>query len=145
MKTYTHHLTTKATPALLWPLYENVANWTLWDQELETVQLNGPFQAGSVGMLKPKGGPATRFRLTEVNPRVSFSDVSFLPLCQLYFKHSLEVSEGVTKLTHIIRFKGPLSFLWSRILGPKMAVGLPLAMKLLAEMGEREVNNQKHA
>ncbi|WP_061223882.1 hypothetical protein [Leptospira weilii] len=85
-------------------------------------------------MLKPKGGPKTWFRLTEVRENQFFSDLTRLPFCKLEFKHELiSVSSGA-RFIHIVTFRGPLSFLFSRIIGNKIRKELPTAMKNLAKL-----------
>jgi Polyketide cyclase / dehydrase and lipid transport len=38
----------------IWRIWSDVANWPRWDGELEWAKLNGPFEAGVVGAMKPK-------------------------------------------------------------------------------------------
>ncbi|EMO64923.1 hypothetical protein LEP1GSC133_2713 [Leptospira borgpetersenii serovar Pomona str. 200901868] len=89
MKRIQHEEITQANAAKLWKLYQNVSNWKHWDHEVEESFLEGEFKTGSKRMLKPKGGPKTRFRLTEVRENEFFSDLTRLPFCKLEFKHEL--------------------------------------------------------
>ncbi|EMJ64612.1 hypothetical protein [Leptospira sp. P2653] len=85
-------------------------------------------------MLNPKGGPKTQFRLTEVRENEFFSDLTRLPLCKLEFGHELIPVSSGTRFIHIVTFKGPLPFLFSRIIGNKIRKELPTAMKNLAKL-----------
>lgn len=136
MKRIQHEENTKATPTQLWKVYQDVSNWKTWDHEIEASFLNGEFKVGSQGMLKPKGGPKTWFRLMEVKEKELFSDLTNLPLCKLEFRHELIPTDSGTKFVHTVTFSGPLSFLFSRVIGNKIREELPGAMKNLARLAE---------
>ncbi|HEY8208130.1 MAG TPA: SRPBCC family protein [Myxococcaceae bacterium] len=125
---------TPATPEAIWALYEQVGAWSAWDHEVESSRLDGPFQAGSTGVLKPKGGPASKFRLTAVEPARRFADDTRLPLARLAFEHTLTpMPGGGTRIHHKVTIDGPLTFLFSRVIGRKIAAGLPHAVEALAK------------
>ena len=128
-----HEEITSASAASLWSQYVDVASWSQWDRAIQVATLDGPFAAGTRGVLKPKNGPATPFRLEVVEPLRSFTDVSQLPLAKLTFMHSLDTVAGGTRFKHRITLDGPLAFLYARIMGPAMRSGLPEAMRLLAK------------
>jgi hypothetical protein len=124
---------TPATPEHVWALYEQVSAWKAWDHEVESSQLDGPFQAGTTGVLKPKGGPASKFQLTAVERARRFADVTRLPLARLAFEHTLTPIQGGTRIHHRVTIDGPLTFLFSRVIGRKIAAGLPHAVQSLAQ------------
>jgi len=127
----------RASAAAVWKVWSDVEHWSEWDDQVEWSKLDGPFAAGTRGKLKPKGGPATKFELLEVRPQQSFCDRSFLPLTHLDFAHRLEPVEGGVRITHTVTFSGPLSFLFSRIVGrEKIKTALPRAMANLAARAE---------
>ncbi|WP_016761268.1 SRPBCC family protein [Leptospira weilii] len=136
MKRIQHEEITQADATKLWKLYQDVSNWKAWDHEIEESFLNGEFKVGSKGMLKPKGGPKTWFRLTEVRENKFFSDLTRLPFCKLEFRHELIPTNSGTKFVHRVTFSGPLSFLFSRVIGNKIRKELPGAMKNLAKLAE---------
>ncbi|UPY77158.1 polyketide cyclase/dehydrase and lipid transport [Leptospira weilii] len=136
MKRIQHEEITKASSTQLWKVYQDVSNWKAWDHEIEESFLNGEFKVGSKGMLKPKGGPKTWFRLMEVRDKELFSDLTNLPLCKLEFRHELFSTNSGTKFVHTVTFSGPLSFLFSRVIGNKIRKELPGAMKNLAKLAE---------
>jgi hypothetical protein len=125
---------TPAAPDGVWALYEQVGTWKDWDHEVEWSRLDGPFEVGSTGALKPKGGPSSRFRLTEVQRGRRFADITRLPLATLAFEHTLTpVEGGGTRIHHSVTIRGPLTFLFSRVIGKKLAAGLPTAVEALAQ------------
>ena len=68
---------TTATKEQIWKLWADVPNWNVWDAEVETSELFGQFQTGTKGVLKPVGGPKTKFEMTECSNFKSFTDRSF--------------------------------------------------------------------
>lgn len=124
---------TPAAAENVWSLYERVGDWKSWDHEVEASQLDGPFQVGTTGVLKPKGGPASKFRLTAVERARRFADVTRLPLARLAFEHTLTPVPGGTRIHHRVTIDGPLTFLFSRVIGRKIAAGLPQAVRSLAQ------------
>jgi len=126
----------KATPEAVWSLWQT-SNWTKWDPALEWVRLDGAFQAGPRGELKPKSGPKTKFTVLRVDPNRGFADRSHLPLTHLDFTHEVvPLEDGTVKITHTATFSGPLAFLFSRIIGKGIKAGLPGALQKLAALAE---------
>jgi len=134
---FQHAETTSATPRQLWRRYREPTTWHEWDDQIEAVEFEGDFRLGAVGTLKPVGGPRTTFRLTEVTEAVSFTDVSRLPLARMRFDHCIEAEADHTRFVHRISITGPLSPLFARVVGRRMAAELPAAMRALAALAER--------
>jgi hypothetical protein len=127
---------TSANAGAVWRLWEDVGGWQTWDDGIEWCRLDGAFQAGSTGALKPKGGPRVRFTLLEVEPGHGFRDRSHLPLASLDFTHTLEPVEGGVRITHRVEARGPLGWLFGRLMGAGMRAGLPATVRALAACAE---------
>jgi hypothetical protein len=125
---------TPATPEQVWSRYVAVDAWKSWDHEIESSSLQGAFTLGARGKLKPKGGPASGFVLTDVQPGRRFADRTRLPLATLHFEHELTPTASGTRITHRVRFEGLLAPLFARLIGRKIAAGLPQAVDTLARM-----------
>lgn len=134
---FEHSATTSATPAQLWQRYVDPTTWPEWDHELDWVRVDGPFAAGTAGVLKPAGGPKTKFRVAEVTEQSSFTDVSSLPFAKMTFSHRIEPTAAGTRFTHAVTITGPLSPLFGRVIGRKIVTGLPHAMQTLGQLAER--------
>lgn len=134
---FEHSETTMATPAQLWKRYADPASWPEWDHATERVTLDGPFREGTTGSLKPVGGPKTKFCLLEATEDVSFTDVSRLPLARMRFVHTIDPDPVGTRFTHRVTISGPLSPLFARVIGKKVAAEMPGAMRRLGELAER--------
>lgn len=136
MWSFEHTETTTASPAELWARYAEPVRWPEWDDEISNVTMDGVMAAGARGTLKPAKGPATPFTFTEVTPGIAFTDVSRLPLARLTFTHLIEPVGNGCRFTHGVRITGPLSPLFARVLGRRVATTLPAAMRKLAKLAE---------
>ena len=121
------------TPSAIWNIWNKPSEWPLWDEGVESCVLEGEFKACSKGKLKPKGGPAVHFEITELTYEKSFTNIARLPFTQLIFEHEIKTIDPDTVLvTHTVKIKGLLTFLFSRVIGKQIAKGLPQALKNLA-------------
>ncbi|WP_020525126.1 SRPBCC family protein [Catelliglobosispora koreensis] len=138
MFSFTHTEITAASPAQLWARYAVPETWAQWDHDVESATIGGPFANGTKGILKPAGGPKVRFELQDVIENMSFTDTSSLPLAKMTFAHRIEQSGTGARFTHSVKITGPSSFLFGRIIGKKIAAGLPGAMRALATLAEKD-------
>ena len=128
---------TTATKEQIWKLWTDVPNWNVWDAEVETSELFGQFQTGTKGILKPAGGPKTKFEMAECTELKSFTDRSFLPLCKMDFIHTMNETEEGLEITHKVIMTGFMTFLFSKVIGSKIKVGLPIAVEKLIDIAEK--------
>jgi hypothetical protein len=128
---------TTATKEQIWKFWADVSNWNIWDKEVETSELFGQFQIGSKGILKPAGGPKTKFEMTECTNFKSFTDRSVLPLCKMDFIHTITDTKDGHLITHKVIMTGFMTFLFSKVIGSKIKVGLPIAVEKLIELAEK--------
>ncbi len=128
---------TTATKEQIWKLWADVPNWNVWDAEVETSEIFGQFQKGTKGVLKPTGGPKTKFEMIECTIFKSFTDRSFLPLCKMDFIHTITEAKGGLEITHKVVMTGFMTFLFSKLIGNKVKVGLPIAVDKLIELAEK--------
>ena len=121
---------TTASPEEIWNVWTSVDKWSQWDSEIESASINGVFQEGQSGKLKPKGAPEAEFYLSDVRENTSFTTHVLLPLnTKLENWHIIVKKErGESEITHGVRMTGTLSWLFSALLGGKYRKELPLAM-----------------
>lgn len=123
----------KSTPTKLWSYWTNVASWPEQDMSLESASIHGDFAAGSVIALKPKSSPKVKVTLIEVTNNQSFSSVGKLPLAKLQFDHRVKTAPKGIAFTQSVTISGPLSGLFSKVMGNKMAENLTARMKNLVK------------
>ncbi len=128
---------TNATREQIWKLWANVENWNSWDGQVKFSKLNGKFEKGTYGVLKPVKSPKSKFKLVSVENLRAFTTRSYLPLAKMDFTHELHEKEGQLYITHGIKITGVFTFLFSRIIGAKIIEELPKAMETLSKMAEK--------
>ena len=127
-------LKTNATRAQLWKLWTDVENWNKWDKEVAFSILHGEFKTGTTGILKPKKGPKSKFKLIAVSELNAFTSRSFLPFTKMDFFHEINEKDGELFITHGVKITGLLTFLFSRVIGEKIIQELPKSMENLSKM-----------
>jgi len=129
---------TIATKEQIWKFWSDVPNWNIWDKEVEASELFGDFKTGTKGVLKPAGGLKTKFVMIECTNFQSFTDRSFLPLCNMDFVHTMTETKDGLQVTHKVVMTGFMTFLFSRVIGSKIKVGLPITVDKLIELAEKK-------
>jgi polyketide cyclase/dehydrase/lipid transport protein len=140
-----HTVETSAPASAIWHVWQDVSNWNTWDPGIEYSTSNGPFEAGTTGTLKPKGGPLVRTKLTCVEPPcrgfAKFVDEAKLPLARIIVTHTLNELKEKTLVTHHIEMSGILAFLFAFIIGRDMKKNLP--QEMLAMVRKAEILSKK--
>jgi uncharacterized protein YndB with AHSA1/START domain len=137
MWTHQETVETSAPPEAVWRLWSDVSAWSDWDEDIDWARLDGEFETGARGKLKPRGVPASAFQLASVVPGKSYTVESRLPLAKLVFHHELgTAAAGGTSFSHRATFSGPLSPLYGRVFGRKMQKTFRGVMECLARKAE---------
>ena len=124
-------VTSAAAPADFFARWADMSTWPEWNADTEWVRLDGPFVKGATGVLKPKGGPKTKFFVAELTD-TEFTDVSKLVGARLTFRHVVSTGSAGTAVTVTVSLGGPLAFLWNLILGKGIAATLQRDLDALA-------------
>ncbi|MFZ0565929.1 MAG: SRPBCC family protein [Chlamydiales bacterium] len=131
-----HTVTTIASPTAVWQLLQDVANWSTWDHGIEFSSIDGPFEIGTSGTLKPKGRPHIQIKLTCVELMKKFTAESKLPFTRIIVSHFLREVGEKTEVTYQIEMKGLLAFLFAYLIGRTMKKNLPQEMEAMVKKVE---------
>jgi ligand-binding SRPBCC domain-containing protein len=131
---FEHSETTTASAEAIWALWSAVNRWPEWDSSLERIELTGPFEAGTTGTMILPGRPPISFTITEVQPGHGFTDETEVPGGVLRFRHSLEITDGRTVVTHRVEIDGPAEMAGK--LGPMVTEDVPEAVRDLVRLAE---------
>ena len=127
--------------AQVWRVWTDLEHWPVWDTAAEWVRPGsaGPMAVGQTYVLKPRQGPRAKGTFTRVDPGRGFADVTRLPLCKLGFDHRVEdLAEGRgVRITHRVTLAGPMTFLFRRALGERIARGIPDVMRQLVTVAAK--------
>ena len=133
----------QAPAETVFALYADVSSWSSWDPDVRSSSIEGAFTSGATGRLKPSSGPEARIFFTEIVADRFFTVESKLPLCVMRFEHELsETSTGTTAI-HRVTFSGPLSPIFSRLIGGSIRKVLPQTMAGLKRAAEQANNSFK--
>lgn len=128
---------TTATREQIWALWADLPGWPKWDENLESVKIDGPFESGTFGSLKPINAKEVVIEILDVDAPNSFVDVQLLPKSAMRTEHKISDAEGGgLTVTQTVTFSGPLRGLFSFILGRSMKRDMPGAMRKLIELAE---------
>ncbi len=131
-------ITINAPAEKIFQCYENVSEWHVWDTEIQSASIEGDFQVGAIGKLKPQKGLEAKIEITESTKPTSFTVVSKLPLCLMTFEHHLVEKDNQTEVTHAVSFKGITAFLFGRLIGSGIKKGLPVTLTGLKQFVEQK-------
>jgi len=121
---YEDSITVAATSAEVFSVYKDVENWPSWDPETDSASLDGEFQVGTSGKIKPSGEPETKIVITEVSPDKSFTVECKIPLCKMQFVHEMAESDDRTHVVNKIILTGLLSSVFGLLIGGKLREGM---------------------
>ena len=134
----THTIVTKAaSKEQMWKLFSDVNNWKNWDSGIDFAQLEGNFEAGNYFILKPKGGPKIKIELVETIKNKTFTDLTRFPLAKMWGVHLFEECSDGLKISTTMKIKGPLAFLWRKLVAEKIVNGLPEEMLVQANAASK--------
>jgi hypothetical protein len=114
--------------------------WPEWDEAVAWTRLDGPFVAGTTGVLKPLRGPKVSFLIETLEPGTEFTDVSSMPGAELRIRHVVATgADGRTRVDIEVSIGGPLAWLWGKVLGRGIATSTPMALTRLVAVAEADV------
>lgn len=71
---YENSIEASATPEAIWRLWSDVENWGAWNGEIEKIEINGPFAAGTQILMTPPGGDPIPLVIAEAVENERFVD-----------------------------------------------------------------------
>jgi hypothetical protein len=69
-----HSIETEAPPGAIWRLWSDVASWPNWNEDIQRIEISGPFEVGSKISMTPIGQDTNATRamgLLELAPRTT--------------------------------------------------------------------------
>jgi hypothetical protein len=137
MWTSTASARSRATAAQIFAIYQDVSGWPRWDAGIAAARLDGPFAAGTPGMLQPMGAPELDFSLTHVEPGRGFGDRTPVgPQTAILFRHELSEDSQGTLITHTVIIEGPDA----EEMSDGMSEGIAESVRALARYAEEQAH-----
>jgi hypothetical protein len=136
MWSFEYRQETSADPDVVWRLWSDPPSWPRWDEDLEEVSLDGTFEVGTRGTLKPRGMDGFGFELTRVVAGSGYSDETPLPGATLRFDHDLVRADGTLEIVQRVTMEGPAANDYFDTLGKGILLDVPGALAKLAALAE---------
>ena len=135
MWTRTHsQLYTNINKEVIWSLWTDVNNWPTWHGDLDYCRMEGEFVVGNSFKLKPKGAPAVKIILTDIQIGKEFTDCTHFFGAKMYDTHVItETTEGLL-LTNKLVVTGPLRWLWIKLVAEHVADSVPDEVESLVNL-----------
>ncbi len=126
----------RAEARVIWDrAYADPRAYPRWNPEIAAAELLSAFGLGGTIRIRFKTGARLRFRIVEFEEGRCFTDEARLPLARMGHRHLLEPGPGGgTTLTNTIYVRGPLSWLWARLVGRRAAAALPAGQRLAEQL-----------
>jgi uncharacterized protein YndB with AHSA1/START domain len=130
---YEYRLETSAAPEALWRHWADMASWPQWNDGIETITVDGPFEVGTVFTMTPPGEEPIRMRLTEIKPGESFTDEMDAGDFVVRTEHRLEpAAAGRTSIVYRTEITGAAAGQVGPELGPQITADFPAVVAALA-------------
>jgi hypothetical protein len=126
------------SPEVIWKIWIDINNWSSWHGDLDYCKLEGDFKVGNHFMLKPKGVPAVKIVLTEINEGQSFTDCTKFLGAKMYDTHSMEVKDGGVLLSNKLVVTGLLKWLWIKLVAKNVADTVSDEMDALVHLAQKK-------
>jgi hypothetical protein len=135
--TFTHSVKCAIDRKFAWAFWSEVGNWAAVDPSVESVRLDGPFEAGARGETRTRRGGPVEWRLAEVNEESGAVVEMSMPGAVLRFALTFEEScEGGTRITQRVTLEGERAGEYAE--GMKtLEQNMPAGMSRLAEAIEK--------
>jgi Polyketide cyclase / dehydrase and lipid transport len=133
---YAHAVEADVSADAIWSLYDDVATWPSWDAQAELITREGPFAAGSTGMMKFRDQEPLTYRLTKVQPKREFVDETPLGDIVVRVSHRLEpLVTGRLRITYAVDIDGPKE--QTERVGPAITADFPETMASLIALAQQ--------
>jgi hypothetical protein len=132
-----HTIETTATPEAIWRQWSDVDRWPEWNGDIERIELDGPFAAGSWITMTPVGQEPVELRIAEALGPEQFVDEADLGEIVVRTMHCVErLDQGRARITYRMEITGPAADTLGPEIGPQISGDFPQVLAALAERAE---------
>ncbi|WP_328484321.1 polyketide cyclase [Streptomyces sp. NBC_00377] len=138
MWTYEHSLDTDAAPEAIWHLWADVENWGVWNADIASIRIDGPFQAGAEIVMNPAGDDPVHLHVAETSANEGFVDEARFEGLLLRTVHRLDSGEeGRTRVTYRMEITGAHADELGPQIGPAVTADWPQTIAALVKLAQR--------
>ncbi|MGH9752366.1 MAG: hypothetical protein ACREA2_06230 [Blastocatellia bacterium] len=129
---FEHYVEVQVSRDFAWRFWTNIANWA-FDPSVESVELDGPFAAGTKGVTKTRGGGPVEWKLVDVQNRSAALIEITLPGATISFRWRYEdAAGGGVRITQRVTLEGERADDYAEGMA-MLESGVPQGMSKLAE------------
>jgi uncharacterized protein YndB with AHSA1/START domain len=130
--------TTTASPEAIWALWADVPARTRWDEGLDHMTIDGPFEPSARGRVQVEGQGPRAYEVIDVERGRAYTDRVFLPVgSHTDWRHTItENGEGTRTVTFRVDASGPLSLASAVVLEQVLGEELPSTVDRLVDLAE---------
>jgi len=132
-----HSIETTAAPEAIWRQWSDVDRWPEWNGDIERIELDGPFAAGSRITMVPVGDEPVELRIAEALEPELFVDEADLGEIVVRTIHRVERLERQRiRVTYRMEITGPAADTVGPQVGPEISGDFPQVLAALVERAE---------
>jgi hypothetical protein len=132
-----HSVETSAAPEAIWRLWADVPGWPGWNGDIERIELDGPFAAGSRIVMIPLGDEPVELRIAEAVEPELFVDEAELGEIVVRTIHRVErLDNERARVTYRMEITGPAADTLGPQIGPEISADFPQTLAALVERAE---------
>jgi len=131
---YENAVETTAAPEAIWRLWSDVENWGTWNAEIEKIEINGPFAAGSQILMTPPGDDPIPLVIAEAVENERFVDEARFGDLLLRTTHRIDADQGRTRVVYRMEITGSGADEAGPEIGPGITADWPETMAALVKM-----------
>ena len=132
-----HTIETTATPEAIWRQWSDVEGWPEWNGDIERIELDGPFAAGSRIAMTPVGQEPVELRIAEAVEPEQFVDEADLGEIVVRTIHRVDrLDQGRARVTYRMEISGPAADTLGPQIGPEISGDFPQVLAALAQRAE---------
>jgi uncharacterized protein YndB with AHSA1/START domain len=132
-----HSIETTAAPEAIWRQWADVEHWPEWNGDIERIELDGPFAAGSRITMTPIGDEPVELRIAETVEPELFIDEADLGEIVVRTIHRVEpLDEKRARVTYRMEITGPAADSVGPQIGPEISADFPQVLAALVERAE---------
>lgn len=131
---YENAVETTAAPEAIWRLWSDVENRGTWNAEIEKIEINGPFAAGSQILMTPPGDDPVPLVIAEAVENERFVDEARFGDLLLRTTHRIDADQGRTRVVYRMEITGSGADEAGPEIGPGITADWPETMAALVKM-----------
>jgi hypothetical protein len=128
---------TTAQPEDVWRLWQDVPGWPRWNDDIERIELVGPFAAGGRIVMTPFGAEPIELRIADAVENECFVDEADLGEVLVRTDHRVErLDSGRARVTYRMEITGPAADSLGPQIGPQISADFPQTLSALVARAE---------